>query len=395
VAYRMTVLLLAFATVLALVMPGPVSAAPREAAAKAATVQFIVSVKTSQGALYETRKTFVKKAWSRAWPKAAAAADQRAGGQVPYGDAYMEVKEGGSSRTFSLREDGSLLEPDTGSVITMPDPIRKAWVQYAESLRTIHYGELVAWDDAKTGVPLKSKVTVVDLETGLTFRAQRRAGSLHADVQPLTKQDTATMKHIYDGSWSWKRRAILVLYGGRKIAGSMHGMPHGGDGIPDNDFSGHFCIHFLGSSTHKTGAEDYAHQLMVHKAAGQLDALLDRSPPAKLAETFLESLKQQDDALLIAALRGTDPDTLSRYRKLLRSVESVRYELPAVQDPKDDLAAEYKVKALVDGRGGGIREQTFRFRFARETAGSPWLLTEVDIELQGNRGTQPPNEQSR
>lgn len=389
-ACRIAVLLISFAGALALVMPSPLMSAPREAVAKAVSVQFTVSVKTSPDALYETRKSFVKKPWSRAWPKVSAAPDHPASGLVPYGDAYMEVMEGGSNRKFSLREDGVLLEPDTGSVITMPDAIRKQWVEQAESLRRIHYGELISWDDAKTGVPLKSKVTVVDLETGLTFRAQRRAGSLHADVQPLTKQDTATMKHIYDGSWSWKRRAILVLYGGRKLAGSMHGMPHGGDGIPDNDFSGHFCIHFLGSSTHKTGSEDFAHQLMVHKAAGRLDSLLAQSPPARLAETFLESLKQQDEALLRAVLRGADPDTLSKYCKLLQSVESVRYELPASADPKDALTAEYRVKAHVDGRGGGVRVQTFRFLFARETPDSAWQLTEVDLELAGNRAKRPP-----
>ena len=58
------------------------------------------------------------------------------------------------------------------------------------------------------------------------------------------------MKSIYGGSWSWDRRAILVKYDGHVYAASMNGMPHEDDTISDNDFDGHFCIHFTGSKTH-------------------------------------------------------------------------------------------------------------------------------------------------
>ena len=51
------------------------------------------------------------------------------------------------------------------------------------------------------------------------------------------------MKEIY-GEWSWERRAIIVVVGGRRIAASMAGMPHGAGLIKDNDFPGHFCVHF-------------------------------------------------------------------------------------------------------------------------------------------------------
>lgn len=61
------------------------------------------------------------------------------------------------------------------------------------------------------------------METGLQFQVQRRAGKNHADVQPLTKQDTAVMKQIYQGKWSWKRRAILVRKDDQFLAASMHG----------------------------------------------------------------------------------------------------------------------------------------------------------------------------
>ena len=74
------------------------------------------------------------------------------------------------------------------------------------------------------------------------------------------------MKSIYGGSWSWDRRAILVKYNGHVYAASMNGMPHEDDTISDNDFDGHFCIHFTGSKTHGTQRVDEDHQSCVQTA---------------------------------------------------------------------------------------------------------------------------------
>ena len=53
------------------------------------------------------------------------------------------------------------------------------------------------------------------------------------------------MKTIYQGKWSWQRKAIIVeLEDGRRLAASMHGMPHGAGAIRGNNFNGHFCVHF-------------------------------------------------------------------------------------------------------------------------------------------------------
>jgi len=108
---------------------------------------------------------------------------------------------------------------------------------------------------------------VTDVRTGISFKVQRRGGSKHADVQPLTAADTAKMKQLY-GQWSWGRRAILVTVNGRTMAASMNGMPHGAGAITGNNFPGHFCIHFLGSRTHGTNSLDPDHQYMVRVAAG-------------------------------------------------------------------------------------------------------------------------------
>ena len=110
--------------------------------------------------------------------------------------------------------------------------------------------------------------TIKDVNTGKTFKAQRRFGSNHLDSEPLTAADTATLKSIYGGSWSWNRRAILVLYNGHVYAASMNGMPHGTNTITNNNFDGHFCIHFYNSRTHETNRVDEDHQSCVLRAMG-------------------------------------------------------------------------------------------------------------------------------
>jgi len=134
---------------------------------------------------------------------------------------------------------------------------------------TSGYGEMVDWWTVASKVFYVGKVaTVTDVDTGIKYRVIRKGGSNHADCQPLTAQDTANMLRAYGGSWSWTRHAIIVEVDGRRLAASQNGMPHGGQSIYNNNFPGHFCIHFLNSRTHGTNRVDEAHQAAARKAAG-------------------------------------------------------------------------------------------------------------------------------
>ena len=125
--------------------------------------------------------------------------------------------------------------------------------------------EQLKWFGHEDTIPKGAVVTIKDCATGKTFQAKRWSGANHMDTEPLTKEDTATIKEIFGGSWSWRRRAILVKYDGHVYAASMNGMPHGTSTI-DNGFDGHFCIHFLGSKTHETDKVDKDHQNAVETA---------------------------------------------------------------------------------------------------------------------------------
>lgn len=129
-------------------------------------------------------------------------------------------------------------------------------------------GEYLDWFGVVDGIFKNGDIaTVTDFDTRKAFKVRRLYGSSHADVEPLTAEDTAIMKSIY-GEWSWDRRAIIVSVNGHHIAASMNGMPHGGEEIKDNDFDGQFCIHFKGSKTHTGDKVDPDHQAAVRKAAG-------------------------------------------------------------------------------------------------------------------------------
>lgn len=125
--------------------------------------------------------------------------------------------------------------------------------------------ESLKWFGNENTIPKGATVTIKDVQTGKTFQAVRWSGSNHMDTEPASKEDTATMKAIYGGSWSWKRRPILVKYNGHVYAASMNGMPHGTSTI-SNGFGGHFCIHFTGSRTHETNKVDSDHQSCVKEA---------------------------------------------------------------------------------------------------------------------------------
>ncbi len=132
--------------------------------------------------------------------------------------------------------------------------------------------------------------TVYDIGTGLSFRVKRTYGHNHADCETMSAKDTATMKKIFGGTWSWERRAVIVSVDGLELAGSMSGMPHAGmdkytanktvssrsggygrgtnlDAVKKNNMNGVFDIHFYKSRNHYNNKIDPKHQALVKEAA--------------------------------------------------------------------------------------------------------------------------------
>ena len=141
---------------------------------------------------------------------------------------------------------------------------------------TLYPIEKVTWTVANKAWPRGSVATITDVKTGLSFAAKRYAGGSHADVEPLTAADTAIMCRIYGVETSqdiaeqnlYQRRPLWVTISGRTLAASMYGVPHnpGGDTLPDNDYTGQFCVHFVDSRKHNTNEVDKDHQAAINYA---------------------------------------------------------------------------------------------------------------------------------
>jgi len=216
--------------------------------------------------------------------------------------------------------------------------------------------ELSPWEDVDKLIPRYSKFTVIDVDTGLRFNVQRRAGSKHADVQPLTYEDTKIMKKIYLGKWSWKRRAILIHKDDVLIAASMHGMPHGA-GALKNGFPGHFCIHFIGSTTHRSQNVDLSHKVMIYKAAGKFDEYIHAIDPYELIGVMMVAMNHDEKTILDTVLTEMQPKERKELHNIVKDIDTI--SISKIHTESNDVSSQaiISVPVEVDVWNGRSRER--------------------------------------
>ncbi|MBQ2949315.1 MAG: leucine-rich repeat domain-containing protein [Clostridia bacterium] len=115
------------------------------------------------------------------------------------------------------------------------------------------------WFDYKSfytvaGVKAGKTFTLTDLMTALSFDVYVQSAGYHADVEPLTAEDTATMMRIYGvervEDISYIRRPMVATVGPVQLVCSMYGEAHGSEDIgEENGYDGQFCVHFRNSTT--------------------------------------------------------------------------------------------------------------------------------------------------
>ena len=144
---------------------------------------------------------------------------------------------------------------------------------------TIYPMEKVDWysGDISTFWGKGETAVLTDVKTRLSFRVKRWSGGYHADVEPLTAEDTNVMCRVYGVSNAqqileknlYQRRPVWITLKGRSFAASIYGVPHNypeGDTIPNNNFNGQFCVHFVNSKLHTSGNVDRDHQRAINEA---------------------------------------------------------------------------------------------------------------------------------
>lgn len=124
-----------------------------------------------------------------------------------------------------------------------------------------------ALDWFATGYDLINKhkdISIMDVKTGVTWRAKYINGRNHADIIPASADD-ATLLTKNNITGDYVRRPVVVTINGQKYAGSMYAEGHG-DTSYCSYFKGVMCIHFTGSKTHGTQKVDSDHQTAVQEA---------------------------------------------------------------------------------------------------------------------------------
>jgi hypothetical protein len=314
-------------------------------------------------------------------------------------DVTVVAKQASRVRILAADSSGRVYDPAARIQLQLPDKLAELLARLSRSLRFQHYGALVPWDEASLLIPRMANTEIMDLLTGLTFSAQRRAGSSHADFQPLTKEDTDTMRQIYTQGWSWDRRAVLVKApDGGWLAASMNGMPHGGDGIPENGFSGHFCIHFYQSKTHGSDHVDLMHQAMVFRAAGRLQEYVRTLEPLQLAKLYVAGLHQRDLGLMVQLLPAEDGKPVHPFAEQWEQLTEVRLmskpalaESDSVDSPeRDEQAAQFRTaitfQLAVTWKGSRkAANERLKMICERRSPDDPWEITEVTEVSRGSR----------
>ncbi|KKI94182.1 hypothetical protein WQ54_00215 [Bacillus sp. SA1-12] len=230
------------------------------------------------------------------------------------------------------------------------------------------------WEAVNKILPRKSIFTVIDVETGKSFDVQRRAGSRHADVQPITKKDTKIMKEIYDGRWSWRRKAVLILANDSLIPASMHGMPHGA-GALQNGFPGHFCIHFPGSTTHRSGKADLSHHVMILKAAGKIDDYFTNLQAEQLLNVFLVTIKNHDNELA-AKLSISNQKKWKNKLSTIKQIEAIQWTISQTNEEEShySIVTQIPVEVKMFIKENGAVKANLVFTLVRTSPLSPWKV---------------------
>ena len=158
------------------------------------------------------------------------------------------------------------------------------------------YGKYIYWDNIKYDLINHPNLKIIDFETGLTWMVtvvnKDVKNSLHADVEPASILDQIKSTELW-GGFSWDPRPVIVIMPDNSlVAASIHNMPHAGideapflkkvnnrtggygsgynrDYVKNNGMSGHVCLHFAGSRSHKTKSQIKNHQIAIKIAANK------------------------------------------------------------------------------------------------------------------------------
>jgi len=195
-----------------------------------------------------------------------------------YGDATVAAVKAFQARNGSTAD--GIAGPATLTKVYASTAIKNSTssaVNPGLSGTTVRDVQLYNWWTNTKYIPVNVKLQFTDVRTGRVFYMASFSNGNHADVEPVTADDTRIMYELWGNKWSWNTRPVWVTWTKdgvtHSVAGSLNGMPHAGQTNTTNNMDGQVCLHLYQSRTHNTNKVDASHQASVMEAYNAAKAL--------------------------------------------------------------------------------------------------------------------------
>ncbi len=143
-------------------------------------------------------------------------------------------------KTLAVLYSSSAVTGDTQ--FTTPAPVKATEVPSTSQLKLMHW-----YNEVKPVLKGQRSIYVYEPASGYGFTLHLYSLGRHADVEPMTAQDTANMMAAWGNKVYWEpvKFVYVKLPNGVWTVATMHNVAHGGQSIKTNNFDGQNCIHFL------------------------------------------------------------------------------------------------------------------------------------------------------
>lgn len=157
------------------------------------------------------------------------------------GSKTLKVLYSGNAVKYSSSSSGSSGSSGTVSSSAGASAMGTFTGRNGQTIRLLHWQ-----NEIKPNLRTGAKMTVYEPSSGISFTLYVMSRGRHADVEPLTADDTAKMMEAWGGKESWTPKTVYVgLPDGRWSMAVMHNVAHGSQTISGNNYDGQNCVHFL------------------------------------------------------------------------------------------------------------------------------------------------------
>ena len=150
------------------------------------------------------------------------------------GARTQEVLYSGNAKKYQPTESGTGSSSGSASMGSVSGPS-------GSEVQLLHW-----FNEVKTSLKTGQNILAYEPKSGISFTLYVMSRGRHADVEPLTAEDTAKMMRAWNNEVTWTPKVVYIkLPDGRWSLATMHNVAHGSQTIKGNDFDGQNCVHFL------------------------------------------------------------------------------------------------------------------------------------------------------